>query len=462
MKSFDTELKKYTEKVRLKTAERRELRERILSYMEYHPLPKQEDSLVKKLGEIRHESYISIPLHMRSWYMRMAGGVCAIFVFVIVPFIAERAVPGDVLYLVKVGVTEGIQGTLANSPYEKIAFETKLIERRLAEARLLASEGKLTSDVEAQIIETVQTHADAVQNGLAELRATDADGAAIAEIVVNSALEVQTAVLAVNESTETDSSTGNLLAMVNTMREEVSANPESTVPSFEGLAARIEKETTRGYELFEAIKSSATIEEITDVERRIADIGRKVIAAKELHTTDETGAITELMDALGLNQKLITFMTDIDVRETVALETLVPVIPTIEERTAILSSKHRELENQSILIKEALVGEVSVDILGKAQEGTTQLDTLLADALVARDAGMMDDAEQKIQEAQAFAQDLFAILGINTNTIVVPPPTELATSTDPVATSTESVATSTMEQGEGIDTPAVKETEDVE
>ena len=41
MKSFDSDLKKYADKIRLKATERAALRERILSYMEYHPLPKQ-------------------------------------------------------------------------------------------------------------------------------------------------------------------------------------------------------------------------------------------------------------------------------------------------------------------------------------------------------------------------------------------------------------------------------------
>ncbi len=406
MKSFDTELQKHALKMRLKAAEQRELRERILSYMEYHPLPKQE---VTHTSLHAQGEYWYIPFN--SLNFKIASGVFATLFFVVVPLWAEYSVPGDALYLIKTEVNEGIQSTLANSPYEKVTFETRLIERRLSEARLLASEGKLTEDVQAKIIETVQGHADAVQSNLAELRASDAEGAAIAEIEVGSALEVQSAVLGMNDNSKESSSVENLLSVVNTVRVEVAENPESIVPSFDALTARVETETTRLHELFESVKTSASPEEIVDIERRIADIDRAIIAAKELREADETGAIVDMSNALGLIQKVIAFMTDIDVRETVALETLVPIVLTLEERTAAFSELYNNLAQRRTLIEEAVASNtIEQAVLNKIAEGTEQFDMLAVDAIVYRDNGDMDGAEMKISDASLMLVDIESLI----------------------------------------------------
>ncbi len=434
MKSFDTDLKKYSEKIRLKAIERRELRERILSYMEYHPLPKKAESI--PMGAIVSQQYVIWSPFQTMW-ARVATGAFLFLLVVSVPFAAERSVPGDALYLVKTEVNESIQSQFANSPYEKVVFETKLIERRIGEARLLASEGKLTVEVEAAIAETVQVHADAAQSGLAELRTDNAEEAAIAEIAFGSALEVQSAVLDTNKSENATSSIGNILDVVNTTREQVEQNKSTTTPSYDSFRARIELETTRAFELFETVKKSATTEEQDDINRRLADIDRKVIAAKELQATDETGAVSELMNALGLLQKLIAFMTDIDIRETVALETLVPIVPTIEERTAGVLTSLEQVNGAMKLVEERLPLVVAEELLEKVILGSEQVELLVYTATSSLNAGEIEVAENSSKEALALALDLEMM----TNTISVPqiPATSTVDTVPPTATTTEAV-----------------------
>lgn len=144
MKSFESDIKKYAEKTRLKAIEREMVRDRILSYMEYHPL-KKESLKVPVLSTLQAHEFTYI--RFNTLWIKVAGGVFALVLVVGVPFLAERSVPGDVLYLVKTGFNEGIRTQLASSPYEKVQLETKLMERRISEARLLASEGKLTEAV---------------------------------------------------------------------------------------------------------------------------------------------------------------------------------------------------------------------------------------------------------------------------------------------------------------------------
>ncbi|MFZ2253195.1 MAG: DUF5667 domain-containing protein [Minisyncoccia bacterium] len=443
MKSFDTDLKKYAEKISLKASERRELRERVLAYMEYHPLPKQSSVTAEFAQEIPSESFVVV--HFNSIFtplrMRAAGGVFILFL-IIAPFVAERSVPGDALYLVKTGFNETLQGQLANSPYEKIEFETKLMERRIGEARVLASEGKLTEEVKTQIAVTVKEHSDAVQDGLAELRTQDAEGAAIAEIAFNSSLEVQSAVLNSNNSTSGTSSIDSILTVVNDARDEVTLNQNESIPSFEGMMARVELETTRAYELFKAIKPEATPEEIVDIERRFSDIERLISEAKEKNTTEAEVAANELRDTLGLIQKFIVFMTDIDVREAVTLETLVPVVLSDAERTEVVKVEIQAIQSLATEITERLVTLEEDGVSSKVTEGLALVGTLLGKATTTLSAidTTIDIAtvEVNVREARALINDLDTM----TKKADVAPVEDTATSTatgneNEIATSTE-------------------------
>ena len=194
MKRFSEQLNKKSQTVKMTAAQRRDLKARLVSYMEYHPLPK---TMQQKNAEqyLEAEQRFSL-LHFNTPHIRGFMTMFAVSMLIIVPVIAEKAVPGDVLYPVKVNFTEGIRSTLTVSPYAKIELETRLLERRIAEARLLASEGKLTPEVEEEVVAAVKTHSDAAQEGIAALRESDSDEAAIAEITLGSALSVQSEMLA--------------------------------------------------------------------------------------------------------------------------------------------------------------------------------------------------------------------------------------------------------------------------
>jgi len=405
MKSFETDLKKYSEKVKLKVSERKELREQVLSYMEYHPLPK-----TSKEGKIMEDVIVSesyVRLRLTSFQMKIAGGVFAL-VLITIPLLANKAVPGDVLYILKTQVNERIEGGLAISPYKKIEFETKLMERRIAEARILASEGKLTEDTKNQLGETVKEHAQAVRDELTELHDQDGDNAAIAEIVFGSSLEIQSTILGEGEGSAGDVLLDEIRDVVNDAREEttISMNKEQNTPSYEGLIARVESQTTRAYELFESVKETATEEEIVDIERRLSDINRLIEESKVAHEEGVKKSVANLAGVLGQTQKLIAFMTDIDVRDAVELEELVPVVLSEQERINIAKEEVHNIELLSIEITKR-TGLLEGDgLVIKVTDGLGDVNGLLIKTTTALELADIDAAEAALLEASAFIADL--------------------------------------------------------
>lgn len=337
MKQFGTQLKKQATNYRLTQSERADLRERLVSYMEYHPLPAQANN-VRPASQRVYKARVV----MRGVYTRYFVGALSMLIFAVVPVLAEQAVPGDVLYPVKVRFNEEVRSSLALSPYAKVEWETKRLERRLAEARLLADEGKLTPELEAEVAAAVQGHSNAAQQEIATIRESDSDEAALAEISFASALEVQSEVLEKRQTSATGEgqSTVALAGVVAEARTGVDASQQNANPSYEKLLGRIELETTRTQELFDSIKPDALDEEVASIERRFTAIGEKVLQAQALKVGEiesasgeeaEKAAQTLLKVALADTRKLVSFMADIDVRRSVSIDDLLPETVEVEE-----------------------------------------------------------------------------------------------------------------------------------
>lgn len=486
MKRFSQQFNTAANRVRLTKAESQDLRERLVSYMEYHPLPAEQRTPAKT-------TLASEPFwiwRFNTVRTRALFSVSAMALLIIVPIAAEQTVPGDVLYPVKVRFNEEVRSSLAVTPYQQIEWETKRVERRLAEARLLATEGKLTEAIEAEVAAAVKTHGDAAQAGLAELRASDSEAAAIAELTFASALEVESEVLA----TETErqqaagaSTTVALAAAIADVRAQV-ATPETTEVSFARLVAQVESETTRANELLLSLINEVTPAEREDIDRRLADIDRKFtealtyqatttetvveeitdvvaeVATSTATSTDEVttaviktptpAAITEaeaktlLREALQDTQKLIRFMTDIDVKNNVTVDELIPMTLTATEWQQTLAVTRTEITN----------GVSELEARNSADEkitfGLERVAELLVSADSATEATEFTAAEQTLTEALALVTDMLRA----TDALAVPGGTPVV---DEVATSTATSSEPVVEEATDEETiePATTEEE---
>ena len=332
MKRFSEQLKKKSETIRLRTSEKAELQSRIVAFMEYHPLPSAVKATLVPKTKSLIESYkvVVVP----RWYIQTFAGAFALFLIVGVPALAENAIPGDILYPVKVNVTEELRSTLSTNSYEKVVWETTRLQRRVSEARLLAQRGELTPEVEAEVLAAVQVHSDEAKRQIETLRETDSDGAALAQMTFATALDVQSSVLKADDSASTTAnmSTVALASALDAGYSEATSGSIDDGLSVVRLIAQLEVETTRSYELLESIKKSATEQEQKDVRRRLSDLENKIKSATKDPATDSEILKTDFRTSWTDLQKLISFMTDIDVRHSLTVETLVPVVLSDEEK----------------------------------------------------------------------------------------------------------------------------------
>ena len=81
---------------------------------------------------------------------------------------AEKALPGDTLYPVKVNVNEEMHGWLYVSDEAKTNWEIELVQRRLGEAEQLASNGSLDNENRATIEANLHAHSERIKNNIAK------------------------------------------------------------------------------------------------------------------------------------------------------------------------------------------------------------------------------------------------------------------------------------------------------
>ncbi|MEK7462191.1 MAG: DUF5667 domain-containing protein [Patescibacteria group bacterium] len=361
MKRFSEQFNNRASTVKLQAFEREELRARVVSYMEYHPLPKptvESYATTSRVKLLQTDAFQSIQIPASLLFR--ASALLTVALLIVVPVLAERSVPGDSLYAVKVSFNEEVRSTLTFTPYQKIEWETQRLNRRVAEAKLLANEGRLTQEVEVEIAAAVKEHTEEVQKEIAVLRGEDADQATLASIELSTTLELQSASLQDGGSTVLAMAVGDVASdntaqlvvdVINaSLSDQESQNDAAHIPAYDKIMARLEMNTTRAYELLQStgLKSEDQIHK--DITRRLEDVGRSIETAKATRGENETTASEQLVAMLERTQKLIVYMSDIEGNRAIALETIVPTILTPEEEQSQLAQLTSDINKKSEIL----------------------------------------------------------------------------------------------------------------
>lgn len=436
MKRFAQQFKKQSDKIKLSAEEQFLLREKITTFIEYHPLPAvagepRTTLSLDKVFKTPGVSWKKMTLHL---------GV-AVFAFVaILPAVAEYTVPGDMLYPVKVKINEEVRSTLARTPYEKVEWEAQRIERRISEARVLAKAGLLTPEVEEAVADAVTQHRSNADAEIALLReSNNTDDVALANMTLSSMFEVQsTTFKAGNDlgaaatllATTSDISVRTLAGVLEGERAELARLNETSDISYGRLMAEIEKQTTRAYERLSSIKEALSSQEASDINRRLNDISARVNDAKELPEMDRG---EELRHALKDTQMLITFMNDIDVRSTVTVEQIVPITPNYEERVAIFGSKLEDLVEEVDKLTQ-VVDELPADnVKNQATTSLQELKNYIEKAKTVTPK-TIKDLSAELPVMQEKLRSLKESLGLIENGVEIGRPDEIVSSTTPTTT----------------------------
>ncbi len=143
---------------------------------------------------------------------------------------AEKSLPGDSLYSLKLNVNEQIQGLAAVTPEAKAKFALEVTDKRLKEVAILSSQGKLDNQTR-KIIETqLAKQAGQVQNQVASLVAVRNVKAA-QEVAVNYESSLKAHELILQKISSTQASTSDLAphigSIIDTVRTELATSTES-------------------------------------------------------------------------------------------------------------------------------------------------------------------------------------------------------------------------------------------
>lgn len=396
--------RKEIDTIRLTGRERRELRARIVAYMEYYPLDRT----------MTESAYAGVHAVLRRIRFYRIAGVSVALLLVAVPVLAEQSLPGDPLYPVKVRFNEGIRSQLLFSPYEKMQWETARVERRIAEARLLSAAGELTQENEQTLERTVQSHTDAFQEQLAELRESDATNAAIAEITLESALEVQSAVLTTeiaHEASGTTQNEGDIQGLAEVVQQAqadiTSPTDDSTAPvMYDALVVRVGDNAARIRTLLEDPASGLMESQKADIAGRLAKTDTIAVRAAEVHEAGQDDEAAGLLrSALAVTEKLLSFMTDADLRTNVSLNALLPQEAPDEAVAAVV-------ERASFLFSEKYVAlAAAIETLGGSRKADALRQLEKLGVVLARMKDRIEEknfraAERLVGEAETLIQHL--------------------------------------------------------
>lgn len=465
MKRFSEQLQKKAKSLRLSMTEKRDLRDRVVSYMEYHPLPLELKEIAPTLGKEVNTSMRLVQVN--GWRILQGMGAVISVLVLSVTYLAEQAVPGDSLYAVKVSFNEEVRGTLARGSYEKIVWETERLNRRIAEARLLASEGRLTEAVEVEVANAVREHSETARREIEILKETDKEEATLASIQLETTIDVQTTALTndikgeIERGEETKTSLIAEALEDSQMIANTVVTETETLPSYVRLTAHVEQETTRAYELLKSVSKNATTEEQVDIERRLIDIGRSINEASLHMEVDESKARYELVDVLERTQRLIVFMTNIDVRHSVTVEEIVPVTFTIEERNNKVRLEAEEVMTlYSIIVPQLDATGTLPELKDKLAPAVEESFAIASSALLqlpqGEEAGLTS-LEQAVASALAVMRDSATALNL-TDKVMLPDVDQASLDVEETASSTATTSLPILESEEDTQSSS---TEDV-
>jgi hypothetical protein len=267
----------------------------------------------------------SSPYFIHAWTFRAAVAFAVVLVITGgTAYAAEGALPGDLLYSVKVDVNEPVTGALAFTPEAKAAWHTQVAETRLAEAEALAEKGTLDATTSNALAADFNEHANAVASISGDVAVSDPkSGNDISARFSSVVAHRGAAILAAGKKSNNEvafRASGDLVVNVASHADEETERPAAAPALFKASVMSVSggaEDASRGALLSERTHAaladatstlaalSLTDDERSSFEARVADIETLTVKADaELSSPDRISdatddyrkALTELAD----------------------------------------------------------------------------------------------------------------------------------------------------------------------
>jgi len=178
-----------------------------------------------------------------------------------------------------------------------------------------------------------------------------------------------------------------------------------------------------------------------------------------LATTPATGLQVreELVDVLTRTQKLIVFMTDLEVREQVGIEAVVPVVLTDDEMVVDRATRMTKLDQAIKDLQAVVSAQVAGELTEKLQDSVTKLVQAQSELL------LIEDYKEFVALSDptlALAADSLRL--VEQQGVPLPDITDIATSTTaevPALEPETATSSEAVEESEDTDSPETVESE---
>lgn len=154
-------IKNIAEKITLLREEKENIKTNLLDFIKSSPVA------VKSTNGI-----FSKALFSRLFNLKFAPAFAGILLILAVSggvsLAAEKAVPGDLLYPVKVGINEEVRAAVSFSVEAKTHWDTRRLERRLEEAEKLALKKEFSAEARSKVEANFDVYAERVERRIAE------------------------------------------------------------------------------------------------------------------------------------------------------------------------------------------------------------------------------------------------------------------------------------------------------
>lgn len=225
---------------------------------------------------------------LRSWYAA-ASGALVVVLMTGTTFAAEKALPGDTLYPLKVRVTEPVQVALTPTPVGKAKVHTALAERRLQEAEVLAVSQSLDEDTQEYLQHQFSKHVD---SSLAAAEKLKESGKTVASLDARSSLEAslvahEDILDEVEDHLEDVAGAESAYASARELREAVEVRQEVVRDTRVALEKDVDEGTDSTDALAAITKASAAVPKVEKVAEKAAavpalePVARRVADAEE-------------------------------------------------------------------------------------------------------------------------------------------------------------------------------------